>query len=95
MVQYIKVLETEIGWEDGKMEIAKLCAQALPHIEKMEYLVKPKARDAGFLDSGKLGRTLEKENPFLQTFPEYLSTNPEATDGLNRGAGKDVLGIRR
>ena len=53
MVQYIKVLETEIGWEDGKMEIAKLCAQALPHIEKMEYLIKPKARDAGFLDSGK------------------------------------------
>ena len=33
MVQYIKARETEIEWEDGKIEIAKLCAQALPHME--------------------------------------------------------------
>ena len=67
----------------------------------MDYLIKPKARDAGFLDSGKLGRDLEKGKTidivetFRQTFPGYLSTNPEATDGFNRKAGKDVLGIPR
>ena len=42
MVQYIEARETEIDGEDGKIEIAKLCAQALHYIEKLDLLVQAK-----------------------------------------------------
>ena len=61
--------------------------------EKMDYLeVKPKARHAGFLDSGKLGRTPEKGkvidivDTFLQKCAVDRSTNAEATDVWKREA---------